>query len=107
MASTKREGVKSAVLLLFVAAGVALIGLIWVDGLVGDQPATPAYYRDAFQIDPNVYGTLTAEATAFRTQAPGTATPGPGTGADGSPDAPVEKKATAVPGPARVVTPTP
>jgi hypothetical protein len=107
MASTKREGVKSAVLLLFVAAGVALIGLIWVDGLVGDQPATPAYYRDTFQMDPNVYGTLTAEAEAFRTHAPGTAAPGPGTAAGGSPDAPVENETTAVPGPAHVVTATP
>ncbi|MBK8128732.1 MAG: hypothetical protein IPK53_07220 [bacterium] len=77
MAPTNREGVtreclKRALLLGFVTVSVVLIGLIWADGLVADQPATPSYYRDSFQMDPSVYLTVTAEAMEFENQLKGT-----------------------------------
>lgn len=72
MASANREGLKRTLLLGFVAVNVVLIGLIWTDGLVAHQPATPSYYRDTFQMDPDVYLTVTAEAVEFENQLDGT-----------------------------------
>lgn len=72
MASANREGLKRTLLLGFVAVNVILIGLIWTDGLVAHQPATPSYYRDTFQMDPDVYLTVTAEAVEFENQRNGT-----------------------------------
>lgn len=72
MAPTNREGVKRALLLGFVALSVVLVGIIWADGLIADQPATPSYYRDSFQMDPNVYLTVTAQAVEFERQLMGT-----------------------------------
>jgi hypothetical protein len=68
MASTNRESVKRIFLLGFVGLSVLLIGLIWAEGLSLDQPATPSYYRDRYEVDPNVYLTVTAEAMEFEQQ---------------------------------------
>lgn len=66
MAQTNRERLKRFALLGFIALSVGFIALIWVDGLTGDEPATPSYYRDSFQMDPSVYLTVTAEAIEFQ-----------------------------------------
>ncbi len=66
MAEKNRERLKRFGLLGFVAVCVGLIGLIWADGLTTDEPATPSYYRDSFQMDPDVYLTVTAEAIEFQ-----------------------------------------
>lgn len=50
MANSTRPGVKRTLLLSFVAVGIILIGMIWVDGLTGSEPTTPAYYRDSYQV---------------------------------------------------------
>ncbi len=48
MASKNQEGLKRALLLGFVGISILLIGLIWLDGLNGDEVATPSYYRDSY-----------------------------------------------------------
>lgn len=75
MASKNQEGLKRALLLGFVTISILLIGLIWLDGLNRDQAATPSYYRDSFQMDPNVYLTVTAEAVEFERSLSGTPAP--------------------------------
>lgn len=78
MAKTDRERVKRMTLLAFLVISVGLIGLIWADGLTPDEPATPAYYRDTFEMDEDVYLTITAEAVQFRqTMESGTPEPPP------------------------------
>lgn len=66
MAETTRERLKRLALIGFVAVCVGLIGLIWADGLTGDEPATPSYYRDTFRMDENIYLTVTAQAIEFQ-----------------------------------------
>ena len=66
MAQTTRERLKRTALLGFVAVCVGLIGLIWADGLTGNQPATPSYYRDTFHMDESVYLTVTAQAIEYQ-----------------------------------------
>lgn len=66
MAKTDRERLKRTALLAFLAVSIGLIGLIWADGLTPDEPAAPAYYRDTFEMDEDVYLTITAEAVQFR-----------------------------------------
>ena len=75
MASKNREGVKRGLLLGFVAVSLVLIVLVWVDGLGPNEPATPSYYRGSFQMDPDVYLTVTAEAVEFEQQLNGTPAP--------------------------------
>ena len=75
MASKNHEGLKRILLLGFVAISVLLIGLIWLDGLNGHSEATPSYYRDSFQMDPNIYLTITAEAIEFERSLNGTPAP--------------------------------
>ena len=75
MASKNQEGLKRALLLGFVGISLLLIGLIWLDGLNGDEVATPSYYRDSFQVDPSVYLTVTAEAVEFERSLNGTPAP--------------------------------
>lgn len=71
----KKEKGKRFLLLGFVGLSVVLIGLIWAEGLATDQPATPSYYRDRYEMDPNVYLTVTAEAVEFQQQLNGTPAP--------------------------------
>jgi len=66
MAEPSRERLKRTALLGFVAVCVGLIGLIWAEGLTGDEPATPSYYRDTFRMDENIYLTVTAEALEYQ-----------------------------------------
>lgn len=66
MAETNRERLKRVAFLGFLAVSIGLIGLIWADGLTGDAPATPGYYRDTFEVDEDIYLTVTAEAIEFR-----------------------------------------
>lgn len=66
MAETTRERLKRLALLGFVAVCVGLIGLIWAEGLTGDEPATPSYYRDTFRMDENIYLTVTAQAVEYQ-----------------------------------------
>lgn len=66
MAQKTSERLKRTALLGFVALSIGLIGLIWADGLTANEPATPSYYRDSFQMDPSVYLTVTAEAIEFQ-----------------------------------------
>ena len=49
--------------------------MIWAEGLIADQPATPSYYRDSFQMDPDVYLTVTAQAMEFQQGLQGTPAP--------------------------------
>lgn len=71
----QKERWKRMALLGFVAVCVGLIGVIWADGLTADQPATPGYYRDSFDVDENIYLTVTAQATEYRQELEGTPTP--------------------------------
>ena len=110
MASTNREGLKRALLLGFVIISIVLIGLIWAEGLVPDQPATPGYYRDTFQMDPNVYLTVTAEAIEFEAQLNGTPAPEASDSTEehhGSGSGQGQNKATAVPTPTFEIIQTP
>lgn len=111
MASANREGLKRTLLLGFVAVSVVLIGLIWADGLVADQPATPSYYRDTFRMDPNVYLTVTAEAVEFENQFNGTPAAHPEEEHHGSGGSqghgPEHEEATAVPTPTMEAAQTP
>ncbi|MCC6605431.1 MAG: hypothetical protein IT327_19650 [Anaerolineae bacterium] len=66
MAETNRERLKRLALIGFVAVCVGLIGLIWAEGLTGNEPATPSYYRDTFRMDENIYLTVTAQAIEFQ-----------------------------------------
>lgn len=75
MAQTNRERLKRTALLGFVAVCIGLIGFIWVDGIVGDEPATPSYYRDTFEVDESVYLTVTAEYIEYQEQLQGTPAP--------------------------------
>lgn len=75
MAPTNRDRIKRTLLIGFVAVSVVLIGMIWADGLVADQPVTPSYYRDTFQVDPQIYVTLTAEAIEYENLYNGTPPP--------------------------------
>jgi hypothetical protein len=79
MAPTSQEKLKRALLLGFVAASVVLVGLIWAEGLGDGQPATPSYYRDTFQMNPDVYLTVTAEAVERQKELAGTPVPNQGT----------------------------
>ena len=65
MAQENRERLKRTGLLTFVAVCIGLIGLIWADGLVADEPATPGYYRESFEVDERIYLTVTAQAIEF------------------------------------------
>jgi hypothetical protein len=73
MASATRKNIKEKLLLLFLVVSILLIGIIWVEGLTDSPPATPAYYRDTFQIDESIYLTATADAQQYELQL--TATP--------------------------------
>lgn len=66
MDKKNRERLKRQALLAFLIVSVALIGLVWADGLIEDTPATPSYYRDTFQPDENLYVTITAEAYEYQ-----------------------------------------
>ena len=66
MAKTNLERLKRIALLGFVAVSIGLIILIWADGLTPDAPSTPSYYRDTFQIDEDVYLTVTAEFIEYQ-----------------------------------------
>jgi uncharacterized membrane protein YgcG len=81
MAPLGREKIKRSSLLLFVAISVLLICLIWIEGLRVDVPATPSYYRDTFQMNPDIYLTITAEAIERRNELAGTPAPDGGAGA--------------------------
>ena len=79
MAQANRERLKRALLVGFVIISIGLIGMIWVDGIVGKAEATPSYYRDTqFEFDENTYLTVTAEAVEYRMQLTGTAEAGGG-----------------------------
>jgi hypothetical protein len=80
-----RERWKQMALLGFVAVCVGLIGVIWAEGLVADQPATPSYYRESFDVDEGVYLTITARAAEYQQELEGTpsGTPIPETHQDG------------------------
>jgi hypothetical protein len=71
------EDLKARLLTAFVIICIALIGLIWADGLLfqQDAAAAPGYYRQAPEVDGSVYLTLTAEAVEFRQRITGTSTP--------------------------------
>jgi hypothetical protein len=75
-AKNGRERLKRTLLLGFVGLSIILIGLIWAEGLSTDTPATPSYYRDTFQMDPDVYLTITAEAAGPQDELTGTPVPG-------------------------------
>ena len=66
MAEKTRERLKRTALLGFVTVSILLVALTWMDGLNGDAPPTPSYYRDTFQIDENIYLTVTAEFLQFQ-----------------------------------------
>ena len=66
MEKTNRERLKRMALLAFLITSFVLVGLVWTDGLIGDTPATPGYYRDTFQPDENLYVTITAEAAEYQ-----------------------------------------
>ncbi|MBK8986564.1 MAG: hypothetical protein IPM39_10860 [Chloroflexi bacterium] len=108
-ARAKHEKGKRFLLLGFVGLSVILIGLIWAEGLTTDQPATPSYYRERYEMDPNVYLTITAEAVEFRQQLNGTPAPDADEGSHGSGSGQGrgQGEATAVPTPTREATPKP
>lgn len=66
MARPTSESVKEKLLIVFVLAALLMVGMIWAEGLSDQPPATPAYYRESFQIDESVYLTLTAEAVEYQ-----------------------------------------
>jgi hypothetical protein len=66
MASTTGKNIKEKLLLLFLLVSILLVGIIWVEGLTDSPPATPAYYRDTFQIDEGIYLTATADAQQYQ-----------------------------------------
>ncbi|MCA9922307.1 MAG: hypothetical protein KC419_19110 [Anaerolineales bacterium] len=73
MAKANRERLKRTLLVGFVVINVALIGMIWVDGMVGEVESTPSYYRDTqFEFNENIYLTATAEMIEYRLQLTGT-----------------------------------
>lgn len=65
MAQKNHDRLKQLLLLGFVGISILLIGMTWADGLIADQPATPSYYRGSFQMDENIYLTVTAEAQQY------------------------------------------
>lgn len=75
MASQNREGVKRTLLLGFVMVCLVLITLIWADGMIVDEEATPAYYRGRFEGNLSLSITLTAEMEAFQEGLGGTPAP--------------------------------
>lgn len=62
MATSPREGLKRNFLIIFIAASLLLIGLIWLENLNASAPKTPGYYRDTYRVDESIYVTATAEA---------------------------------------------
>ncbi len=68
MASSTSKNLKEKLLLLFLVVSILLIGIIWVEGLTDRPPATPAYYRDTFQVDENFYLTVTAQIEEYEAE---------------------------------------
>jgi len=68
MASSTSKNIKEKMLLLFLLVSILLIGIIWAEGLIDSPPATPAYYRDTFQVDENFYLTVTAQMEAYEAE---------------------------------------
>jgi hypothetical protein len=66
MARPNSKSVKEKLLLGFVLVALAMVGLIWADGLSGRPDPTPAYYRGHFQVDEDAALTLTSEATQYQ-----------------------------------------
>lgn len=73
--SVKNDRLKRTLLLGFVFVSVLMIGAIWVDGIVVHEPKTPSYYRDTFQVDENLYLTVTADALQYNPEPAGTPDP--------------------------------
>ncbi|MFO7540062.1 MAG: hypothetical protein R6X32_18640 [Chloroflexota bacterium] len=73
MASSTGKNVKEKLLLLFLLASILLIGIVWVEGLTDSPPPTPAYARGVFEVEQDIYLTVTAEMQQYEQQL--TATP--------------------------------
>lgn len=77
MAPKNGQSMKNTLLMVFVSISVVLILMVWYQGFTGSgAQATPSYYRESFEMDPNVYLTVTAQAIEFEQQLGGTPTPG-------------------------------
>jgi hypothetical protein len=72
MASSTRKNVREKLLLLFLLASILLIGLIWVEGLADSPQPTPSYARGVFEVDQDIYLTVTAEMQEYEWQLTGT-----------------------------------
>jgi hypothetical protein len=73
MASATGKNIKEKLLLLFLLASILLVGIIWAEGLTDSPQPTPSYYRGVFEVDQDIYLTVTAEMQEYERQL--TATP--------------------------------